>query len=70
MNDYIAGILVREHHDMLVADAVAARLARSARSGRRPSAQRRTPGWTGSSTARFVRRPVQAVNTWIAAGQL
>ncbi|MDT4923226.1 MAG: hypothetical protein QOG01_939 [Pseudonocardiales bacterium] len=70
MNEYIAGILAREHHDMLLADAVAARLARSARSGRRLRAQRRRPGWTGSPAARVVARPVSALHTWIAAGQL
>jgi hypothetical protein len=69
MNDYIAGLLAREHHDMLMADAVAARLARQAGGSRRARSARR-PARGSSSATRAFHRPAAAVHSWFAAGNL
>ena len=70
MNEYLAWILVHAHQDTLESDAASTRVARQAGSGRRLRTQRRRPGWTASPVARVFARPVTAMHTWIAAGEL
>jgi hypothetical protein len=81
MNPYYADRIAREHADALMADAVAARLARRVRRERRAAAsssagrgavqaQRRAAARPGAAAVHFAAHPFVALGSWIAAGHL
>lgn len=79
MNVYLTDSLARDHAETMMATAAASHRAKLARQSRRRVessrataglAQHRSPRGGAALVGHFARRPITAVHSWFAAGQL